>query len=412
MDELERQLRDVLTSDDRYLPSHLVPLGEVHAGASRRLRRRRMVAASASASLVAFVGLAVFATSPSAQLDRRPEPPAQPSQQDSREPTVEVQRIGAPWDDAKVRSVTATSTQTIVVHGDLDASPTTGPCTVATCTRLAESHDGGATFSPLPAPADEFAQDALAKEVNGVRFGSGSDGWLFGDEFWATHDGGETWSHVKLPGAIRRLEAAAGRAWALVDAGVGNSLELWSSPVGTDSWASAGVEVTSPGDLAVQGQRVVVVGSGDREAWTNSGGDRFTAVAGPCPGTGDVRISALDSLWAACAADDGTDVRVSSDGRSWTDVGLNVDDNGRPGGRIAIGAHGSGEAIVSVSPDVFLRLTSGGEPLPSATIEKPPGGGVADYIGFTTLSVGYAITSDGLWRTDDGGEIWRQLQIG
>ena len=41
-----------------------------------------------------------------------------------------------------------------------------------------------------------------------------------------------------------------------------------------------------------------------------------------------------------------------------------------------------------------------------------PTGEQASYVGFTTPSIGYAIVGTGLWRTEDGGNTWRQLQIG
>jgi len=62
MDPLERELRDLLTSDRRDLPVSLLPLDRVHAGASRRRRRRAAVASAATAvAVLAVAGTAAGA---------------------------------------------------------------------------------------------------------------------------------------------------------------------------------------------------------------------------------------------------------------------------------------------------------------------------------------------------------------
>jgi poly(3-hydroxybutyrate) depolymerase len=76
---------------------------------------------------------------------------------------------------------------------------------------------------------------------------------------------------------------------------------------------------------------------------------------------------------------------------------------------VAVGARSTGEAVVAIPQQSLSRLSTRGRLTPVAT---PPTGGQVGYLGFTTRDVGYAIVdAKGLWRTDDGAETWRQLDI-
>ena len=87
MDPLERELRDLLTSDRRDLPASLVPLDRVHAGASRRRRRRAAVASVATAVVV----LAVAGTAAGAGFLRGDQAPVAYST-----PTISHSNVPAP----------------------------------------------------------------------------------------------------------------------------------------------------------------------------------------------------------------------------------------------------------------------------------------------------------------------------
>lgn len=105
-------------------------------------------------------------------------------------------------------------------HGPPRASPARRPSP----TRAAPRRQRPRTpIRSPPRPTTRSARD--------VRFSSESDGWLFGDGLWPTHDGGLSWAGVKIPGTVARLEAARGTAWALVtDCSDGETTRLWSSP--------------------------------------------------------------------------------------------------------------------------------------------------------------------------------------
>jgi photosystem II stability/assembly factor-like uncharacterized protein len=276
---------------------------------------------------------------------------------------------------------------------------------------MAESHDGGSTWSPLPVPADAPSVDdvegARGDTAAYARFGSAQDGWLYGGGLWATHDGGLTWTHLDLPGAVHRLEAAAGTAWALVD--VGDSQEqLWSSPVGEDDWRRVPrVDVFGPADLAVQGERVVVLGAGQSPGWTNASGS-FVLSENPCTHSLETRLTGSGSLWATCVTGTAAHIATSHDeGVTWSDVPVDTGEGALPNS-VSVGARSTGEAVVAIPQQPLSRLTTDGA---LTAVTEPPSGDSVDYLGFTTRDIGYAIVGVNLWRTDDGAETWRKLDI-
>jgi photosystem II stability/assembly factor-like uncharacterized protein len=412
-DPLERDLRDLLTDDRLALPTHWVSVDRVHAGAIRRRRRRAAVTAVAGAVVVAAVAGSAFLAHPD-RLGRQPAGTTTTAGDQSGQPTSSASGstattplpavVGQPWDGAAVTSVTATSTKTLVAVGR-----TSGSCG-ATCLRMAESHDQGRTWTALPVPTDARSVDDVEgprpETAAYARFGSGQDGWLFGGGLWSTHDGGFTWAALDVPGGVYRLEAAAGTAWALVD--VGNSKEqLWSSPVGDDDWQRVdGVDVEGPADLAVQGKRVVVLGTGDA-AWTNDSG-AFRRTQNPCATSVEVRLSGSGSLWATCITGTAAHLVASEDeGVTWSDVPVDTGQGALPNS-VSVGARSTGEAVLAIPTQPVARLDLTGK---VSAVADPPTEGDVGYLGFTTRDVGYAIVGSALWRTDDGAETWRRLDI-
>jgi photosystem II stability/assembly factor-like uncharacterized protein len=413
LDPLERDLRDLLTDERLALPAHLVGLDRVRAGVARRRRRRTAVTAAAAALVVGAVGVSAslahggrFSTTPAVETSPTNHTDGSPSPEPSSSPTTSAIPTGPAWGDAAVTSVTATSTRTVVVLGR-----TTGRC-APTCLRLAETHDGGKTWTSLPVPSDATAVDdvegARRDDASSVRFGSGLDGWIFGGGLWSSHDGGESWTAMDLPGVVDRLEAAGGTAWALVD--VGDSTEqLWQASVGSDEWRRvADVEVKGPADLAVQGPRVVVLGT-DR-GWSNASGS-FQEVDDPCGRSSlEVRLSGSGSLWATCVTGNAAFLATSTDsGVTWTTVPTDESRGSLPNS-IPVGARTGAEAMVWLGDGTGLaRMSADG----TLTPVKDLGTGVS-WLGFTDPRVGYAVTccSIGtLARTDDGGATWRVLDI-
>ena len=409
-DPLERDLRDLLTDDRLTLPTHLVGIPAIRAGVTRRRRRRAAAGAVAATAVVAVVVGSAALSHPevltSGPVDSAASPTSgRPTSTASPTPTAPAGVGLAQPLERRGRDV-----------GDGDqhphprrARPDHRPLRPS-CLRLAESRDGGDTWSGLPVPADTAVNDVEGGRAGNaayVRFGSATDGWLFGGGLWSTHDGGQGWSEVdpSRPGAPAR-----GRGRHGLGAGGrrrSRDEQLWSSPVGSDDWQRAdGIDVTGPADLAVQGTRVVVLGTGDA-AWTNASGD-FARVPNPCASAVDVRLSGSGSLWATCVTGTAAFLATSDDdGSSWTTVPVDTGQGALPNS-VSVGARMPDEAVVG-SPSNRChgsRPTVGWPPCPT----RRPAAAVG-YLGFTSGDVGYAVVGSALWRTDDGAETWHRLEI-
>lgn len=410
MDPLERDLRDLLSHDRVSLPSGLVPLDRIHAGAARRRRRRAVASVAGAVVLVAAAAGALGVVRNGHDGAVAPVSSATPTGTPTPSASgAAPQRLGPAWGDARVVSVTATSTRALVVLGVLGD---TGACRPPDCLRLAESSDGGTSFSTLPVPAGARGDTVDGDSTDGatqVRFGSGRDGWLYGGGLWSTHDGGHTWRRTEMAGPVRRLEAAAGTAWALVAGRDGNET-LWSAPVGSDEWRRVpGVAVSGPAALAVRGREVTVLGAEGSPAWSNAGGDVAT-VDNPCAGSVAAGLSAAGSLWATCATGTAAYLATSRDGVTWTRVPVDTGQGALPNG-VVVGARTSTEALVWVGDGrtPLAHLSADGTLTPVPDI----GTGVS-WIGFTDPGTGYLVTCCSislLERTDDGGDTWRPLEV-
>jgi hypothetical protein len=316
--------------------------------------------------------------------------------------------LGPAWDGADVLSVTATSTQTFIALGSQRDCPT------PTCLRLAQSTNGGSDFEALAVPTgvQPGGDDPTTLSALDVRFGSATDGWLFGDGLWSTHDGGASWGKQKLPGRVMRLEAAAGTAWALVTDGLrAPAVHLWRSPVGSDDWTRVpDVSLSYAVDLTVQSQHVVAVGGKDSKAWVGDAG-KFAAVDNPCPGGvgHSARLSATGSIWAKCIDGTSAHLLTSADGKAWQQVVPSFLPDALPNSTV-VGARTASDAVLSLGPnELFYNVRSDGS---GGAVKQSPTGGDTWYIGFTTRNIGFSVTGNKLWRTVDGGDTWTHLRIG
>ncbi|MBV9379884.1 MAG: hypothetical protein JO242_04350, partial [Streptosporangiaceae bacterium] len=75
---------------------------------------------------------------------------------------------------------------------------TPGHCATRYCTSIARTDDAGKSWSGVPAPLAGAPNGPDG--VSGIRFLNASDGWAFGPELWATHDGGTTWTRIPTNG--------------------------------------------------------------------------------------------------------------------------------------------------------------------------------------------------------------------
>ena len=331
-------------------------------------------------------------------------------------------------------------------------SPTQGwalgvaPCAGQACqVAVVRTLDGGRTWSDVPAPPAVLsawerglaAQMSPGSGVSGLRFATPLDGWAYGPDLWATHDGGTTWTRATIPGAatdpIVALEAAAGSVHAVVyDIANGASVRIATSPVTADTWtlADATVDIGAgpvPSTQLVlahslgwvlQVNRTVVGGlalvDGQWKTWTPACGD----VVGP----------------AVLAASSGSDVVASCDVGTWsTPKGTHLfrsHDNGgtfsETGATIPI----QGSSAIALAGSSILV---GGTTDQGSTIVRSADGGktwrqVLDagqagvvYLGFTTPTQGVAITTQPsntastflgtLYMSHDAGATWTKVSF-
>ena len=118
--------------------------------------------------------------------------------------------------DFAATSVTFVSLDTGWVIGQ---AGTPGHCyNGSICTSVARTDDAGHTWYGLHAPLTGAPDGAAG--VGQIRFLNTLDGWAFGPELWATHDGGSSWTRVPLGGLrVIGLETAGTEAFAVVGDG-------------------------------------------------------------------------------------------------------------------------------------------------------------------------------------------------
>ena len=107
------------------------------------------------------------------------------------------------------------------------------------CTSIAITHDSGQTWAGVNAPLTRAASGLTG--VSGLRFLDGVNGWAYGPELWATHDGGLNWKKKDTGNfQVTALETVNHRAYALwascTNAAECSSYTLMSTPAGQDDW--------------------------------------------------------------------------------------------------------------------------------------------------------------------------------
>lgn len=309
----------------------------------------------------------------------------------------------------------------------------TGACAGGPCAAIARTGDGGRTWSPAPAPLTAVAEGPgqATSGVSGLRFADTNNGWAFGPDLWATHDGGTTWARVTIPGVpadapVFALETAGG----IVHAAVldGGDFRVASSPVGSDGWSVSPVRVpvgagpvpvvqlvlSGAAGWLVENDRTVVGGArlanGSWVAWTPPCAD----VVGPA----FLAASSPTELAAACdvglwSNPTGDHLYLSHDGGST----FSRSGTAAPLTTAAMAAMASPSAVVVGGSDgtgsVLAATTDAGRTW--KVVARLPAGQIAD-LGFTTATQGVVIVggvggSASLLMTRDGGQTWHAVAV-
>jgi hypothetical protein len=183
-------------------------------------------------------------------------------------------------------SVTAVSAQTMFVIGQ---AGTPGQCATQYCTSVARTQDEGGSWEGLPAPLTGAPDGASG--VGQIRFLEGINGWAFGPELWATHNGGETWTRISTHGQrVIDVETVGKRAFAIEADCTGNflayaaectSFTLYSTPATANDWTPVGASTTNLNKQGAFGSAALVL-TGTRGYLLAPNG---TLYAGPVTGT-------------------------------------------------------------------------------------------------------------------------------
>ena len=291
--------------------------------------------------------------------------------------------------------------------------------------------DAGRVFQRIPAPPtvslDGNATAPGLPVVFDLRFADSSDGWVFGDQLWATHDGGSRWTQVDALGivSVPQLEPGAdGYVYAVFErctvpsTATGCSFRMERSRAGSDIWSVIG----PPGDpaglpvIGVHGNTVWVMyfNGSTRAAWiSHDEGALWSRGSMPCyPDLGgSFDPVSVSVIWAFCATGNFGDPWLSTNGgQSFTTSPTYTGESSNGAVVVAVSAE---HAFIVDPGEATLRVTTDG----GRTFQEVPQMAGAAWGGFTDSQVGYMITRDPttsamrLWRTTDAGTAWTLVRV-
>ncbi len=309
-------------------------------------------------------------------------------------------------------------------------------CGAKRCPAVGHTLDAGRSWTALDAPATTInvhPGDAQAETgIGAIRFADPRDGWAFGPELWATHDGGHTWVRSIVPGAsdhsgVLTLETARGTTHAVLYDQQAGGFRVATSPVAQDGWrlvppvlpVGAGpvpsVQLVLAADAGwiLQNDRTVVNGarfvSGEWQSWqpmcADAAGPAYLAASSAL----DVVAVCDVGLWAK---PQGGHLFVSRDGgASFSETGTRI--AASLGGAVASPGTTTIVAAAAGSGGTGLEGSFDGGATWSAVLDL--GQAQAVDLGFTTQTQGVVIaTSSGggagrLFMTRDGGRTWQAV---
>ena len=146
------------------------------------------------------------------------------------------------------------------------------PCGSDSCPTVLGTADAGTSFVALPAPGGRYARKAgTYPSVSQIRFANREDGWVFGPDLYATHDGGQQWIEIPVSGSVTSLAAGFNSVFAIVDppynpcSHTGTCThdtphpELWRAVPSSNDWQPDVAAGCVSGGLAVHQRQVWVM---------------------------------------------------------------------------------------------------------------------------------------------------------
>lgn len=336
-----------------------------------------------------------------------------------------------------------------------------GACEV----EVGRTADGGRRFGPLY-PVTSCGSTSLETPVRLLAFDDHGDGFAYGPDLFASHDGGETWDQSAQPGSVVSVAALGESVWAvegICPQGVQTStcpLEVLESSDGGRSWAPSPTQPAlsaRAGSLTLGGQSWLVRTSttsayvlsppipfpdGETDvsvamSYTDDGGQTWSPLQIPCGMDADsAALSAAPdgALMAVCAGQPsaGTQSKtaaVSTDGgRTWTvrhpcpnPSPNRISTPCVPSGPLAGGYLGEVDATSATTAYVigsrgFLRVTRDGGLHWQADRLIGDLNGLPAQVIFFNASDGVVLgrrtaapATVAIWATRDGGARWSRL---
>ena len=262
-----------------------------------------------------------------------------------------------------------------------------------------------------------------------LRFASPLDGFAFGSQLWATHDGGATWQHVPLPGTIGDLQTSAGLVYAAVQSQDGVTIYRslatggpWTPVPGLPANVSGPVQSPMPvGRITLHGTAAWII-LGGRLYGTQTGQSwvREPVTCPPSYAMASAAAYSTQQVTLLCAGDpaagsEGKALYSSGDGgasfsltREWAGPGDQFDLLAQPTAQHIFLATSSAATMLDASSD-------GGRTWGTALYLDDGGLGWSDF-GFTTPVQGVAIEGNltlghhsRMYMTWDAGQTWHQI---
>jgi photosystem II stability/assembly factor-like uncharacterized protein len=339
--------------------------------------------------------------------------------------------------DFQPTSVTAVSARTMFVIGQ---AGTPGQCATQYCTSVARTQDDGGTWEGLPAPLTGAPEGSTG--VGQIRFLEGINGWAFGPELWATHDGGEKWTRIGTHGRrVIDVETVGNRAFAIEADCTGTgadyaasctSFTLYETPATTDDWTPVGKTTTNlnkqgPGEDTGGSAALVLTGTTGyllapdgalyagsvttTGAWQRAG--RIPCAVGLAAQDGTPTGAVLGaltprSLILSCQT---KAIYQSADGgASWQQTATVPETASVIAATATAIAASPTESVILATTQGIQVLPAGSTAWQSATLTgKAPRNGFS-FVGMTTPTTGIALPADAatgaVWFTTDGGLTW------
>jgi photosystem II stability/assembly factor-like uncharacterized protein len=303
--------------------------------------------------------------------------------------------------------------------------------------------DGGRTWSPLTQPVSLLptatpapqGPAAPAKDVAQVRFLDAQRGWAFDPGFFATTDGGRSWSDLNPPGEINALEVAGGTAWALqrhcTDL-TQCSFSVLAYGGAPGAWQSLSVQPQ------VLGNEVKMARPTASDAWviswiggapsnlvtTHDGGGSWKELASPCVSSFETAIAALDAsrVWILCGGDHAMGLQekslfLSGDGGVHWDLVASASVSG--GSTLPISGYvaalwpvSSQVGWIGLAEGTLYRTANGGQAWKPAISGEAISAGVGvSRVLFVDPNTGWAASGNQVYWTTDGGSHWKPVSV-